>query len=117
MTTVLDPFGTPTIIYNSSGKNIQNIIANAGTAFANAVAITHVSEESVVFVDTTGGIGSGAVYFASGFDLGDTVRVISSGGAFLVYNNSGSPRGNLTSNPFGKFLLLDPSTQNWQPIG
>src|SRR5712671_5260790 len=104
MTTILDPLGTPIISYNKSGKNIQNIIANSGYAFVNAVQIAHVSEETVVFVDTSGGVGSGAVYFAFAFDfdLGDTVRIISSGGNFLVYNSAGSPRGNLTSTPFGK---------------
>jgi hypothetical protein len=118
MTTILNPTGTPTIIYNSSGKTIQSLVANAGDTFGDAVAINPISEETVLIVDASGGAGSGAIYFASGFNTGDTVIVLWSGGSgFFVYNDTGSPRGNLTNSAFGQFMLLDSSTQNWQQIG
>ena len=118
MTTVLDPLGTPTIIYSKSGKNIQNIIASSGSTFVNAVVIPHVSEETIVILDAQ--MSAGALYFAADFDLGDTVRIMTNGSnngnACYVYNSNGSPRGNLTAIGFAKFILLDPSTQDWKQL-
>jgi hypothetical protein len=113
MTTVVDPLGTPIIAFNRSGKNIQSIVANAGTAFVDAVEITHVSEETIVFVDTTGGSGSGAVYFASDFDLGDTVTLHGANG--YVYDSAGNFLDYI--NGYLTFIWKDPTSGFWRRIG
>lgn len=113
MTTVLDPLGNPTIVYNRSGRNIQYIVANAGTAFVDAVQIPHVSEETIVFVDNS--LGAGAVYFASDFEIGDTVVIHASN--TYVYDSAGTFNDDINGvPPYGKFIWKDPGN-NWRRIG
>lgn len=93
MVTVTDPLGAPTIIYNRSGKVIIFLAPNDGTAFANAVEIPHLAEETFVFINPPldGDPISGAIKFASDFDIGDRIVVHANHiTALHIYDDQGS---------------------------
>jgi hypothetical protein len=81
MTTVVDPLGTPTVIYNRSGTAIVTMMG--GTAFNGAAGndappITRVSQVTVVLVETSVVPGVGYNIYArlpADAEIGDVVEV------------------------------------------
>ena len=116
MVTIVNPTGTPTIIYNSSGKNIQSLVANSGDAFVDSVAIAAISEFTLLVIDCSGGVGSGAVAFSSSFNIGDVVAVTFTGGSDVkVYDYAGNYFGAVgTPGPYGQ--LIKETATNWLRI-
>lgn len=92
MTTIQDPLGSPTIIYNRSGSVIIFLAPNDGTAFVDAVEIPHLAGETFVFINPPliDDPILGAIKFASDFDIGDRVYVHATHiSAVAVYTNDG----------------------------
>jgi len=105
MTTIVDPLGTPSIVYNKSGRVIIYLLPNDGTAFANAVEVPHLAEDTIVIINPPldGDPMSGAIKFASDFELGDRVVVHTSHGGFIIYDHS----GNILDAPGNIFIMVN----------
>jgi hypothetical protein len=73
MMTILNPSGTPTIVYNRDGMTIASITA-AGSTQGTATAIVRYSGVTAVVVDY-GGDNSHGVILPSSAEIGDTVMV------------------------------------------
>lgn len=74
MTTIIDPAGTPTVVYNKSGKNIQFLSVSQG---GGIVDIERVSGETVCVATATGNPSSSTdgVRLPASSDIGDVVEV------------------------------------------
>lgn len=113
MVTVVDPLGTPSIVYNKSGKTLMYLTANAGGDFVDAVEISHITEDTTVVLnlaDSMGNAATGAVYFASDFDLGDRVTLISNHGTLNVYDSAGTFIDGPAQNSQSTYMRINPST-------
>ena len=118
MTTVLNPTSSPTVIYNTEGRNIQFITVNPDDGF---IPIPYVSGETVCVVTVVGPLGSytDGVMLPAGCAIGDTVEIyvtniLSSGGPFLA----SMPAGEMTvygyetadTKQSRKFMKVSPTT-------
>lgn len=105
MVTITDPTGTPTITYNKSGKVIMYLQPNDGTAFIDAIEIPHLAEDTIVIINPAleGDATSGAIKFASDFDLGDRVTVHISHATCIIYDSS----GNILDAPGNIFIMVN----------
>lgn len=119
MTTVVDPLGTPSPIYNRNGVTIVNVAAG-GSGQSDATPIPAVSGHTVALVGGSGG----GVLLPSGSDIGDVVevyivppdneaRVFPASGETL--NSGVQPNIALTVSLGGYFRKT--SSTNWQSIG
>lgn len=78
MTTIVNPSGTPTIVYNRNGTTIATISAS-GTTAASATVISIFSEKTLVLVNTTPS--DSAVQLPDDAEVGDIVEVLNNGAA------------------------------------
>lgn len=87
MTTIVDPSGTPTVIYNRFGTTIDLITAT-GTNQSTAAQIVRYSGWTIVLITTSAGAG---VKLPANAEVGDLVELHpdSGGGNFLVWPSSG----------------------------
>lgn len=70
MTTIIDPAGTPSVVFNRSGTAIITLV---GLGSATTVPIPHFSETTVV-IATKSANGRDVFQMASGFEIGDEVE-------------------------------------------
>lgn len=82
MATIIDPLGTPSIVYNKSGTVLIAMNA-AGNDASTGAAIPNVSGHAIV-VATWVGNSDYAVVLPSGNDIGDIIEIF---GVF-VFNNT-----------------------------
>lgn len=86
MTTVLDPFGSPVVIFNKTGLSIFEVSAN-GNDGTNPAVISSVS--SVMVVNIILNSGNTDVELPDNADIGDTIEMYSDGGGARIYPASG----------------------------
>jgi len=73
MTTIIDPLGTPSIVYNRSGSALITMNA-AGTSAGTGAAIPYVCGHTIV-VATWVSVSNFAVVLPTGSEIGDCVEV------------------------------------------
>jgi hypothetical protein len=122
MTTVIDPLGSPTPVFNRSGRAIFSFAASGDTEMG-APSIPYVSGEMIVTILTTGAIPTPdrAVKLPSGVDIGDTIELYSDGAADL-YPASGDSIDGVSSgvsvaiSGIKTTLLRKMSSNSWRII-
>lgn len=126
MTTVVDPLGTPTPIYNRSGVAIIPSLTAQGTTSSDAAIIPTVSGHTVVIVSAAGHSGYG-VMLPSGADIGDVVELYcanlngSAASAILAYAPSGETLNSGNSDtvnfiPGQGVMLRKVSSTDWESL-
>lgn len=87
MTTIVDPLGTPSAVYNRDGTSIQEINA-AGTTGSGATQLTTVSQFSIYLVftddDETG------VKLPADAEVGDFIEIYKTGSPTIRLYDSGN---------------------------
>lgn len=113
MSVVLDPGGTPAVIYSRSGTTIDNVTAT-GTNQSTAAPITRYCGWTIVMIATSGSAG---VRLPANAEVGDLVELhADSGGSFLVWPSSGDQimYGGVNNADSGAHILYRYiSTNNW----
>jgi hypothetical protein len=74
MTTITTPGGTPSVIYNLSGKTIQSINASGTTQGAGTSIVTY-SEFSVLLVTASSSPDEQAIVLPTAPSIGDVVEI------------------------------------------
>lgn len=75
MVTVVDPSGSPTIVYNRDGVTISSLTGGVSGSSSDAVAIVRYSQSTVVLVQTPNSNASPALSLPSDAEVGDVVEV------------------------------------------
>jgi hypothetical protein len=133
MTTVIDPAGTPTPVYNKSGETVVSIVggftATQGGSNGNSgTPIPRFSQTTIAIVDNSGSNYHIVATLPSDADVGDVVEVyekVSTGIGLQIYPPVGEsirdlPASNGTS--YGSQLgaisaiLRKVSADNWQAL-
>jgi hypothetical protein len=105
MTTVIDPLGTPTVVYNRSGVNIQSVTANGAGSTSpsgSAPVLNTVSGYNVILV-TVPDASNVDVVLPSNSDIGDVFELhnVSTAAAIQVWPSGSMTLASLaTSSPF-----------------
>jgi len=79
MTTIINPAGTPTPVYNRSGKTLYSLSGGVGGGSPignNGTAITAYSEHTIVVCASVGSDFVFTLPSASSVDLGDMITVV-----------------------------------------
>lgn len=74
MTTIVDPSGTPSVIYNRSGTTVVDLVGNGSTQ-GGATSIPRSSGVTIALVDATAG--NTSVVLPDDAQIGDVVEVYS----------------------------------------
>ena len=74
MTTIVDPAGTPTIVYNRSGTTIYELAVPVVDPVV-PVSVERYSETTVVIIDTEEGFPRPAVELPDDAEIGDVVEI------------------------------------------
>lgn len=91
MTTVIDPLGTPSAIYNKSGTTIQEVTA-VGTTGSGATQLEIVSQTSIYLVATDDG--ETAIKLPASAEIGDFLEIhlaVDGHPSVRLYDTSNSP--------------------------
>jgi len=116
MTTVVDPVGTPTIIYNRGGTTMQSVTAT-GTIKANYLQLQSYSEMSVFLVTTAQS--EYGVLLPANSDVGDVVeiyRVAGSDSFHAFANGSDTINGSSSEINGTASHFLKVSSTDWRMI-
>jgi hypothetical protein len=117
MTTIVDPGGSPSVIYSSDATTIASV-TSAGTTQGNATQLVKYSAWNVVLV-TSGG-GTSGVKLPSNADIGDVFEVHNAASGFggKLYPESGAEINNLGTNEYASLdvVVRKVSSGNWKIV-
>lgn len=120
MTTVIDPLGTPVVVYNKSGSVIIPLAAS-GTSALTGAPIPYVCGHQIVLVTT--GVNQNAALLPQDAEVGDITEVVSLNDDTRVFAGgsdylNGSANGVVfIQNTRGGGRFIKTSANGWHSIG
>jgi hypothetical protein len=122
MMTVIDPAGTPTIVFNRDGTTIYSMSLTGGVTQATAAPIVRYSQWTVVLLAPFNNTGGYAAILPSDSEIGDLIEVHTSVDvdSFQIYPEVGGQINNAgTNSPYVgavRHILLRKTTSGWFTI-
>lgn len=89
MTTIIDPSGSPSPVYNRSGTTVMTVVAN-GTTLGSATPIPYYSGETIVRIEASDDPRHTAVVLPDDAEIGDTVEAYATGYPAAVFAPTGT---------------------------